>query len=324
MNLHIPMYPVAETPPSAGLNGAFVAADATAEQVPADDHYAESLHVEGIGPGNEVTHRRSVAAGFAVDEIGIRARGRVAARPESGLMIVTVLDGTVRTNGGDEIRRGDSVLADERRAWSAVVETGTIAVVTVDTWLLRRAADERLSASADPLRALDSQPATPELAAAWKRTVEYATAALVTGAPRALIEACGQLLAVAALSCFTAVGADSAPARYDADIPVSLRRAIAFIAARAREEIGVQEIASAVHLSPRAVQYLFRKHLDETPTEHLRRVRLQRAHLDLVAAHQSSTTVSEVARRWRFGHTGRFAVLYRQTYGVSPHMTLRS
>jgi transcriptional regulator GlxA family with amidase domain len=71
------------------------------------------------------------------------------------------------------------------------------------------------------------------------------------------------------------------------------------------------------------VQYLFRKHLDETPTEHLRRVRLQRAHLDLAAAHLGSTTVSEVARRWGFSHTGRFAVLYRETYGVSPHVTLR-
>ena len=29
------------------------------------------------------------------------------------------------------------------------------------------------------------------------------------------------------------------------------------------------------------------------------------------------------AQRWGFAHTGRFAVLYRQTYGQSPHTTLR-
>lgn len=320
MNLHFSVYPAAATQPSsAEHNGASPVADGAY----LDEQHDEALRVEGIGPGGGATRRRSDAAGFAVDLIDVRHRARVAARPRTGLMIATVNDGTFLLRGGEEAGRGDSVLADERRGWSGVVDAGNISVVTVETWLLRRAADDRASAPVDLLRALDPRPAKPEQAEAWKRTVEYVSATMGEQAPRALIEACGQLLAVAALACFASAGAVQLAARDDADMPVSLRRAIAFIAARAREDIGVQEIAAAVHLSPRAVQYLFRKHLDETPTEHLRRVRLQRAHQDLVAAHPSSTTVSEVARRWGFGHTGRFAVLYRQTYGVSPHMTLR-
>jgi transcriptional regulator GlxA family with amidase domain len=71
------------------------------------------------------------------------------------------------------------------------------------------------------------------------------------------------------------------------------------------------------------VQYLFRRRLGTTPTEYLRRFRLQRTHDDLVAGTKSTTTVGEIAARWGFAHTGRFAVVYRKTYGVSPHATLR-
>jgi AraC-like DNA-binding protein len=78
-----------------------------------------------------------------------------------------------------------------------------------------------------------------------------------------------------------------------------------------------------VHLTPRAVQYLFRRQLDTTPTEYVRRVRLRRAHQELISGDSSNSTVSEIAQRWGFAHTGRFAVLYRQAYGRSPHATLK-
>jgi len=55
----------------------------------------------------------------------------------------------------------------------------------------------------------------------------------------------------------------------------------------------------------------------------MRRVRLSRAHQELIAGTPSTTTVTGIAQRWGFAHTGRFAVLYRQTYGQSPHTTLR-
>jgi AraC-like DNA-binding protein len=43
----------------------------------------------------------------------------------------------------------------------------------------------------------------------------------------------------------------------------------------------------------------------------------------LMNCDRSKTTVTEVAQRWGFAHTGRFAVLYRQAYGQSPHTTLK-
>ncbi|WP_156748004.1 helix-turn-helix transcriptional regulator, partial [Mycobacterium sp. E3198] len=88
-------------------------------------------------------------------------------------------------------------------------------------------------------------------------------------------------------------------------------------------DIGIGDIAGATYVTPRAIQLMFRRQLDTTPTEYVRRVRLHRAHDELIAAEPSSSTVTEIAQRWGFAHTGRFAVLYRQTYGQSPHATLK-
>jgi len=82
-------------------------------------------------------------------------------------------------------------------------------------------------------------------------------------------------------------------------------------------------IAEAVHVTPRAVQYMFRRHLELTPMQYLRELRMRHAHEELLAADRLRETVGAIAARWGFAHTGRFAVQYRQTYGQSPHQTLR-
>jgi transcriptional regulator GlxA family with amidase domain len=69
---------------------------------------------------------------------------------------------------------------------------------------------------------------------------------------------------------------------------------------------------------------MFRKHRDCTPLEYLRRVRLHHAHLELRTVDPSVTTVAEIARKWGFGHAGRFAAFHRECYGASPYRTLRS
>jgi transcriptional regulator GlxA family with amidase domain len=106
--------------------------------------------------------------------------------------------------------------------------------------------------------------------------------------------------------------------------PELLHKAISFIDDNAHRDISVTDIAESIHVTPRAVQYMFRTHLDCTPTDYLRGVRLHYAHLDLVAGSHMTTTVGQIATKWGFGHLGRFAVYYRQRYGQGPHVTLRS
>lgn len=105
--------------------------------------------------------------------------------------------------------------------------------------------------------------------------------------------------------------------------PVLLRRAMAFIDDNAFRNVTLTEIAAAAYVTPRALQYAFRKHRDCTPMEYLRQVRLHYAHLDLIAGDRRTTTVAAIARRWGFAHVGRFAALYRDYYSESPHQTLR-
>src|ERR1700743_155854 len=88
--------------------------------------------------------------------------------------------------------------------------------------------------------------------------------------------------------------------------PRTLRRAIAFIHENAHHDIGLSDIAAAINVTPRSVQYTFRRHLATTPLEYLRRVRPDRAHRALQAPAPAVDTVMAIAGRWRFGHAGRF------------------
>lgn len=103
-----------------------------------------------------------------------------------------------------------------------------------------------------------------------------------------------------------------------------LRRAMSFIDENAHREITLNDIAAAVNVTPRSVQYAFRRHLGTTPLEYLRRVRLDRAHRELKAADPRSDTVMAIAGRWGFTHAGRFSGVYKRTYGTAPSETLRS
>ena len=106
--------------------------------------------------------------------------------------------------------------------------------------------------------------------------------------------------------------------------PQTLRQAIAFIDDNAHLDIRLADIAAAIAVTPRTVQYTFRRHLGTTPLEYLRRVRLHRAHRDLQAADPAVDTVMEIAGRWQFGHPGRFSRAYKETFGNPPSRTLRA
>jgi transcriptional regulator GlxA family with amidase domain len=111
--------------------------------------------------------------------------------------------------------------------------------------------------------------------------------------------------------------------RFDSS-PATLRRAVAFIDEHADRHLTVADIAAASFVTVRAVQLAFRRHLDVTPMAYLRRVRLRRAHLDLLAADPARESVIAVAYRWKFSSASRFTAYYRSTYGVLPSHTLRS
>lgn len=106
-------------------------------------------------------------------------------------------------------------------------------------------------------------------------------------------------------------------------VPASVRRAEDFINDHAAEALSITDIARATRMSVRGLQASFQQHLQQTPMDYLRKVRLQRAHSDLVAGDPENITVAQVAYRWGFAHAGRFASRYRASFGVSPSESLK-
>ncbi len=98
--------------------------------------------------------------------------------------------------------------------------------------------------------------------------------------------------------------------------PATVRRALAFIDENAHRSITIDDVAAAAFISTRGLQYAFRRALEITPTEALRRARLEGAHRDLLAGEGHS--VRAVAHRWGFSNSSRFAVAYRAAYGRPP------
>ena len=68
--------------------------------------------------------------------------------------------------------------------------------------------------------------------------------------------------------------------------------------------ISVPQLAEAVDVSQRTLEYVFREGLGITPLQFMRRCRLNRALRDLRSAAPDSRTVTEVALKWGFGGLG--------------------
>ena len=178
----------------------------------------------------------------------------------------------------------------------------------------------------EQVQLLGHRPVSEEAERHIRATLDYVRSLAFDGTPvtRLVASTTASMLAGAVLSAFpnTASRPDSTAVKTDTR-PVMLRRAIAFIEDNADSPIVLSDVAASVHVTPRALQYMFKRHLDMTPMAYLRRVRLDHAHHDLVDADPADTTVQHIAARWGFAHTGRFAAMYRQTYGCMPSDTLR-
>lgn len=101
-----------------------------------------------------------------------------------------------------------------------------------------------------------------------------------------------------------------------AGAPATVRRALSYIDEHAHLPITIDDVASASFISTRGLQYAFRRALDITPTDALRRARLDGARRDLELGEGPSVTA--IARRWGFSHASRFAAAYREMYGRNP------
>lgn len=233
-----------------------------------------------------------------------------------------------RGRGSAPYTAGDAFLvAQPDRPFHAEIDNADVEYAVLDPELLNQVAGTAPGCRKPrPFRFTAYQPSTPHDTMLWLSTYCLVREILTTApAGQPLVTgAAGRMLAAAALAAFPN-NARSEPAAGDSRdaTPAGLRRALDFIDGNAHRDIAPADIAAAAHVSPRALQLAFQRHLGRTPTAYLRGVRLERAHRQLLAADPGRETVTAIAYRWGFPSSSRFAGYYRQAYGTLPSETLR-
>ncbi|WP_199253419.1 helix-turn-helix transcriptional regulator [Mycolicibacterium mengxianglii] len=277
------------------------------------------------------THSRFDVGRYAIEEIRHHGEVRLHADAVPSVVAVSALSGRVESEYGalkGAAGPGEWVLASTGGDGVRLrLANAHLRSVVLNRSLLAEVAAIGTGEPSQPVQFTGLMPTSVAMAGtltAAERFVHQVLSTAESSDNPILLGSAGRMLAGAVLASFPS---DVAPDVLDDepgdDHPALLRQAVEFIEANAARDIGVVDIAAAVYLTPRTVQYMFRRHLDTTPTAYLRDVRMQRARAELIAADRGVTTVAATAARWGFAHTGRFAVLYRHTFGESPHQTLR-
>jgi AraC-like DNA-binding protein len=292
------------------------------------DVYQPGWRIGGLVGGALVAHRRCDAGSVMLDEVLIEGQASCDIPAGDAVLVIQPRGGSLTLMAGPLPYADAPVLVAHGERCEMRLDRARFDVVSIATDVLLAVGADAHSPLAEPLQFPDWRPRSRAAVLAWHRALDFVSATLRSpdSAQQPLIvSAAARVLGAALFECYPPYRSGAAPSDVfgEREVPDALRDAVAFIHRHAAGDVGINEVAAAVHLTPRAVQYLFRRELDTTPTEYARRVRLHCAHQDLMGGDRSSTSVAAIAQRWGFAHTGRFAVLYRETYGQSPHTTLR-
>lgn len=299
-----------------------------------DRAYGTSLRLSGrVG---QVQHRRVDHGTFAFDHLLIDSAFAVDADAMPALVVVDLINGDSaysRDHVTSHNHDGDSVLA---AGWDMPFTNASqgfeVRTTTITAQALAAAVEDLLPDHPWQLTSFDSYvPHSPAAGARWRALVDQLSAAVPTvqaGDPEHAGEAAaeaGRLLAHTLLATFPndvmaeAVRLEQEAGRHESS-PTLVAHAMRVVEARAGDEITLEELARECSVSPRALQYAFRKHLGCSPLDYLRLVRLDLARAALRDG--SKTSVSDAAARFGFHNPGRFASDYRQVFDENPRQTL--
>ncbi len=102
----------------------------------------------------------------------------------------------------------------------------------------------------------------------------------------------------------------------------TLRLAVRFVDDNLQADLSLEDIASAIGVSPRTVQKAFQDELHTSPITYLRDQRLDKIRAEILDESDGFETLGAIAARWGMHHYGRFARSYRERFGESPSATL--
>jgi AraC-like DNA-binding protein len=273
---------------------------------------------------------RTSGGSFWIDTLRNTARMRYDVAPLGYLLIYRVVSGQYERESERMAPGAVGVIADPRNAYGASENDLSMQLVGIPLTILAQVAARDPEDDGGSVRFAGLLPVSAAALLQWGSAVEYAGAVLNNSEAAAsplLLGTTARTLAAAALTAFpnTTWDDDAAAREHTRPAPSAVRLAVAYIEAHAGEDLSLLDIARAASITPRALQYAFRRNLGTTPLGYVRRVRLDRAHIDLLNADPArGDTVASIAMRWGFLHQGNFAAAYRDAYGTTPRRSLHS
>lgn len=106
-------------------------------------------------------------------------------------------------------------------------------------------------------------------------------------------------------------------------LPAKYRRAYRYIVSHLSERnLCIREVAAEIGVTERALQSVFRSHLGISPTELIRRCRMERIRADLLSSNSKMTSIFEAAQRWGIFNRSTLASAYRAYFKETPNETL--
>lgn len=87
---------------------------------------------------------------------------------------------------------------------------------------------------------------------------------------------------------------------------------------------GLSELCATIGVPERTLRDCCAKSLGMGPGQYMRLRRLNLVRAELRRADPATSSVAQIARRYRFSELGRFTAAYRRIFGESPSITLRN
>jgi AraC-like DNA-binding protein len=101
-------------------------------------------------------------------------------------------------------------------------------------------------------------------------------------------------------------------------------RVVQYVDDNIRHDITAERLAQHAGLSVRSLYTLFEKKAAMTPKAYIRKKKLEHVYSTLMDPASRVANVTAVALEFGFTHLGRFAELYRQTFGILPSTSLKA
>ena len=94
-----------------------------------------------------------------------------------------------------------------------------------------------------------------------------------------------------------------------------IQRAQQYISEHIRQKLSVPAVAAQVEVSPSYLTALFHKHLQISPAEYVRRIKLQESK-QMIREH--SMTFTEIASALQYSTVHHFSRQFKEKFGITP------